>query len=78
MDFTLMKFFKEHTSCSKDWNYTLSEMTEYVVSPFIESFNWILKLLNNKNLHKLKYFLATKVLSIILVSFVQTKYIKEK
>lgn len=70
MDFTLMKFFKEHTSCSKDWNYTLSEMTEYVESRFIESFNWILKLLHNKNLHELKYVLATKVLSILLVSFV--------
>lgn len=45
-------------------------MTEYVVSRFIESFNGILKLLNNKNLHKLKYFLATKVLSIVRVSFV--------
>lgn len=44
-------------------------MTEYVVCQFIESFNWIVKLLNHKNLHKLKYFLQITVL-IVLVSFV--------
>lgn len=45
-------------------------MTEYVVSQFIESFNWIVKLLNHKNLHKLKYFLQITVLTIVFVSFV--------
>ena len=65
IDFTLMKFFKEQTL-----NYIISEMTEYVVSQLIESFNWILKLLNYKNLHKLKYFLSIKSIKHCPVSFV--------
>ena len=53
-------------------------MAKYVVSQFIESFNWMLKLLNHKNLYKLKYFLSIKVLSIVLYPLLLDKKIKVK